>query len=667
MKKPSFICYEGKMSVYLNDIPLAQALARFQAALKEAGLGALLGEEEIALDEHAAGRVLSAPVWAQLSNPRDNAAAMDGFAVRSSETHGAAPSNPLVLTFGTQAIYLDTGEPLPQWADAVIPIENVESLGSEGLIAEQIRRPEAIRIRAVVTPWSHVRPMGEDIVATQLVLPAGQVLRPVDLGALAASGQVRLKVARKPNVAVLPTGSELAAIGRELQAGELVEFNSLVLAAQVNGWGGTAKRYPITSDDFDQICRRVQEAAQQSDLILLNAGSSAGSEDFSAQVIEKLGRLLVHGVAVRPGHPVILGMVPRVGGSLVPIIGVPGFPVSAALTGEIFVEPLLMRWQGRVSQIPQEQIDARLTRKVTSPPGDDDYVRMAVGRVGEQVLAAPLARGAGMITSLVHADGIVIIPSGTQGLEAGSKVKVRLYRSAAEIEKTIFAIGSHDLTLDLLAQYLVALDRRLVSVNAGSQGGLVALRRGEAHLAGSHLLDAESGEYNLTAIRQYLPDTPVSVFGWVGRKQGLLVRRGNPKRIASLADLVRSDVSYVNRQRGAGTRVLLDYHLSRLGIRPESIQGYDREEYTHLAIAAAVSSGRADCGLGVAAAAQALDLDFLPMFDEQYQVIIPRTFLEGPLLGPFFEVAQNPEFQQAIMALPGYDISQMGLKIADLG
>jgi putative molybdopterin biosynthesis protein len=385
-----------------------------------------------------------------------------------------------------------------------------------------------------------------------------------------------------------------------------------------------------------------------------------------------MGQVLVHGVAVRPGHPVILGMldcgseqgvqpVPR----KVPIVGVPGYPVSAALTGEIFVEQVLARWLGRAPLSPMV-VPATLTRKVTSPAGDDDYLRVAVGRVGERLLAAPLSRGAGVITSLVRADGLVMIPRGTQGLEAGSPVSVRLYRPPTDLDHTIFTIGSHDLTLDLLAQYLAEHGRRLVSVNAGSLGGLVALRREEAHFAGTHLLDPQTGIYNLSHIHQYLPGVPIRIVGWVGRTQGLLVRKGNPRQITSLQDLVRPDIMFVNRQRGAGTRVLLDYHLSQLGISSEGIQGYQHEEYTHLAVAAAVQSGRADCGLGITAAAQALDLDFVPLFDERYELAIPRKVLEDGLLDPLFEVAQSPAFRQAVSALPGYDLSAMGQVLVDL-
>ncbi|HJS19892.1 MAG TPA: molybdopterin-binding protein, partial [Anaerolineales bacterium] len=332
------------MSVYLHDIPLPDALARMKQALQDAGLWGVLGIETIPLDEDVLGRITAEPVWAKLSSPHYHASAMDGFAVRAVATNGALPSKPLTLQIGPEAEYVDTGDPLPEWANSVIPIENVESLDEAGNITTEIRKPTCIRIRTSVAPWSHVRLLGEDIVATQLVLPAGHLLRPADLGAVAAAGHQEIRVARKPKVAILPTGSELVPIGSSLKAGDILEYNSLVLAAQIKSMGGEPTRYPITKDDFEQICEKVQEAALTHDLILLNAGSSAGAEDFSAGVVEKLGQLLVHGVAVRPGHPVILGLVNRKLEEVTPIIGVPGYPVSAAMTIEIFVEPLIAQW-----------------------------------------------------------------------------------------------------------------------------------------------------------------------------------------------------------------------------------------------------------------------------------------------------------------------------------
>jgi putative molybdopterin biosynthesis protein len=651
------------MAVYLHDIPLPQAQSRLLQALQDAGLAGVLGVEEIVLDEQAVGRTLAEAVWARISSPHYHSAAMDGFALRAADSALALPSRPVGLRAGEETLYIDTGDPLPEWADAVVPVENVEAQDEQGSPAIDPRKPVMIWLREALTPWAHVRPMGEDIVATELVLPAGRTMRPVDLGAAAASGQTQLRVARKPRVAVLPTGSELIPVGQPEKRGDIIEYNSILLSAQVAGWGGEAQRFAITPDDLDLLRSRVQAAADTCDLVLLNAGSSAGSEDYSARVVAELGDLLVHGVAVRPGHPVILGMLRRSQGGKVPVIGVPGYPVSAALTGELFVEPLLARWLGRAPSQPLE-VDASITRKISSPAGDDDLVRVVAGWVDDRLLAAPLSRGAGVISSLARADGIVLIPRGTQGLEAGARVRVRLYRAPADLEKTLLAIGSHDMTLDLLSQFLSQRGRRLVSSNAGSLGGLVALRRGEAHLAGSHLLDPQSGEYNLSYIQQYLPSAAITLMDWVGRTQGLLVPRGNPKGVSGFGDLARADLSFVNRQRGAGTRVLLDYQLAQLGIQAEQVRGYDQEEYTHLAVAAAVSSGRVDCGLGVMAAASALGLDFIPLVNERYQLVIPTRFFESSLFSPLRDLMEDADFRRAVERLDGYDISRMGQIVA---
>jgi putative molybdopterin biosynthesis protein len=534
-----------------------------------------------------------------------------------------------------------------------------------------------LEIRAAVPPWQHVRPMGEDMVATELVLPANHRLRPVDLGALAGSGHSRVAVYRRPRVAIIPTGSELLSIeavdsgytqiGNLPPAGRIIEYNSLVLAAQVQNWGGVVTRWEIVPDDLQAIRTAVQTAACDHDLVLVNAGSSAGSEDYTAHIVQELGDLLVHGVAVRPGHPVILGLLTcpeREGGGdrKVPVIGVPGYPVSAALTGEIFVEPLLALWQGqRPYQAPTLQ--GTLTRKMLSPTGDDDYVRVSVGKVGDKVMVTPISRGAGVITSLVRADGILRVPRFSEGHNAGDEVTVHLYRTPEEIEGTIVAIGSHDLTLDLLAQFLAEGDGRLrlISANVGSLGGLVALRRGEAHLAGSHLLDLGTGTYNDTMIRRYLgPDQDVAVVTFVGREQGWIVPAGNPQALAGWDDLSRADLRFVNRQRGAGTRLLLDYELNRRGLQPGQVRGYDREEFTHLAVAAAVASGTADAGLGIRAAADALSLDFVGLAAEKYELVIPRPYYESALLQPLLDLLQDERFQTAVLAMPGYDITGVG-------
>jgi putative molybdopterin biosynthesis protein len=665
---------------YLEDIPLDEAWAAYRGALASAGLWQPLASETVTLDQ-AAGRVTAVAVWARLSSPHYHASAMDGYALRAEDTVGATETRPLrfVLvnpdddpagrrsTLNTSpAQPVNTGHPLPAWANAVVMIEQVQPVMLAGA-------QTGIEIRAAVPPWHHVRSMGEDMVATELVLPANHRLRPVDLGALAGSGHASVDVYRRPRVAIIPTGSELVdATTAAPEPGRIIEYNSLVLAAQIESWGGQPARLPIAPDNFEAIRAAVSQASRDHDLILLNAGSSAGSEDYTAHVVEALGRLLVHGVAVRPGHPVILGLIDRVEDDSepglanqkqkpVPIIGVPGYPVSAALTGEIFVEPLLARWQGQAPYEPPT-LQGKLTRKLVSPTGDDDFVRVVVGKVGDEYTVTPISRGAGVITSLVRADGIVRVPRFSEGEDAGASVTVHLYRRPQDIDRSIVAIGSHDLTLDLIAQFLAERHSglRLISANVGSLGGLVALRRGEAHLAGSHLLDPATGEYNTSYVHRYLPDLPVALVMLAGREQGWIVPPGNPKGLRAWADCARPDVRIVNRQRGAGTRVLLDYELGKLGIEPATIQGYDREEYTHLAVAAAVASGAADAGLGIRAAARALALDFISLAHESYEIVIPLAHYQSPLLQPLLELLQDDTFRQAVAAMPGYDVAAMG-------
>ena len=640
-------------NIYLKEISLEEAQTRLREALIAAARWAPLASEEIPIDE-ALERVTAEPIWAQLSSPHYHACAMDGYAVRAAETSGASDAQPVRLRLGEDAAPVDTGDALPAWADAVVMVEHVQL------------EEDVIVLRAPLARWEHVRAVGEDIVATELLRPANHRLRPVDLGAIAGAGHTTIPVRRRPHVVVIPTGDELIPPGRAPQPGEIIEYNSLVLSAQVRTWGGTAERMEVVPDDPDAIAAAVTEAAQRADLILLNAGSSAGRDDYTARIVEQLGELLVHGINVRPGHPVVMGMI-HLEDAHVPIIGVPGYPVSAALTGELCVRPLIYQWQGLLAP-ERPTCQALMTRKLLSPAGDEEFVRVVVGRVDGRTLAAPLSRGAGVLTSLVRADGLVSIPRFSEGVNAGQEVTVELYQPPEAIERTLMAIGSHDLSLDLMAQFLAEKrpPRRLASANAGSIGGLIALRRGEAHLAGAHLLDADSGEYNLPYIRRYLPETPVVVVTLTRREQGLIVAEGNPKRIQSIADLAREEVTYVNRQRGAGTRVLLDHLLAQEGLTGAQIRGYDREEVTHLAVAVDVDTGLADAGMGVRAAAVALGLDFVPIAWERYDIIIPAHFWDDPLLAPLRDLLADDAFQAAVAALPGYDPAEMGHIVARL-
>ena len=629
---------------YLSDIPLDEAIRKFDRALAEAGTLRHTASERIPLDR-ANGRVTAEPVWAERSSPHYDAAAMDGVAVRAADTVGASETSPLKLSVGDQAVWVDTGDPMPRDADAVIMVEDVQETDSE-----------TIEIYAPVSPYQHVRALGEDIAAAELVLPQSHRLRPHDLAACAAAGLTEVSVRVPPKVAIIPTGNELTQIGQSPKPGEIIEFNSLMLAAMVDEWGGTATRHAPVPDDFDLLVTAVSEAVSESNIVIVNAGSSAGAEDYTSKVVSHLGELAVHGVAIKPGHPLVLGIV-----NSKPVLGIPGYPVSAAVTCEKFLRPLIERMLGTPEQ-PRERTQALISRKVHSSLGEDEFLRVRLGRVGERTIAAPIQRGAGVVMSLVRADGIVTIPRFSEGVDAGEQVEVELLRPIESLDSTVVAIGSHDVTLDLIASELRRVDPRLTlaSSNVGSLGGLLALRRGEAHIAGTHLLDEETGEYNVSSVRKYVPDEDIVLVTLVHRVQGLIVSPGNPKSIQSLEDLTRGDVRFVNRQRGSGTRVLLDYLLKQQGIASEDVSGYEREEFTHLAVAAAVAGGVADVGAGVLSAARALDMDFVPLSTERYDLAIPTQYYKTPLLEPVLTLIRSDEFKRKVDALGGYDTTATG-------
>jgi putative molybdopterin biosynthesis protein len=625
-------------------VPAAAAFAAWAEACAAAGCPERLETEAIPL-EQALGRVLAEPVWAQRSSPPFDAAAMDGIALRAADTVGAGETTPVRLEAGAYEV-VDTGDPMPDGADAVVMREDVQHLGDG-----------AVELRAAAAPFQHVRSIGEDVSATELLLPAGHRLRPVDVGAAAAAGSATVTVRRRPVVAVIPTGDEIRPLGSELRPGELPDTNSPMLAAQVQQAGYETARQAIVPDDPERIVAALREAAATSDLVIVIAGSSAGRDDHTAAVVAEAGVLAVHGVAVKPGHPVVLGAAERT-----PVIGAPGYPVSAALTFDIFARPLLAALEG--APPPDWPVArARLARKLASTMGMDDWVRVRLGRVLGRLVATPLPRGAGVLTSLVRADALLVVPAAVEGHHAGEEVEVRLLRGLGEIERTIVVTGSHDLILDLATSALRERDPRvtLASANVGSLGGLTALRDGLCHIAGSHLLDPGSGEYTLPYVERLLGDREVAVVRLAHREQGLIVAPGNPLELSGIEDLIR--VRYVNRQRGAGTRVLLDHELGRRGIEPAAVSGYAREEPTHLAVAAAVAAGRADCGLGVMAAARAFELDFVPVAREPYDLVLERDTLDDGLVAPLWDLLESTSFREAVTGLGGYDVAEMGRRI----
>ncbi len=633
--------------IYLNNLPLERAREIFWNAAQKRKMRV----EE--LDTRlAAGRVTAEPVFARISSPHYHASAMDGVAVKASDTFGAAPTAPRRLMLSENAFPVDTGGALPPQCDAVVMIENVTFPDKDN--------PHILEIREAVAPWQHVRSIGEDVVAGEMILPSYHFIRPFDLGALISGGIFQLKLLKKPLVSLIPTGSEIIPPGRMPQAGEIIESNTYTSAAAIEQWGGDVTRQAVVQDEIALLEKAVRRAVRYSDLVLISAGSSAGRRDHTFQVLDHLGEVLVHGVAIRPGKPVVLAVVDGV-----PIVGLPGYPVAAYTVLELLIRPLLYAWQKQPLPM-QEILQAKSSRRILSSLKEEEYLRLKVGKVNENFIATPLARGAGVSMSLVRADGLAAIPQDHEGVEAGESLSINLWRTPAEIENTIVCLGSHDLSLDILYDFLKRGDSpyTLSSAHVGSMGGIMALQREETHIAGLHLLDPESGYYNTPYLERYLAHKEIHLVHLARRELGMIVAPGNPRNITSLADLTREDVIFVNRQKGAGTRVFLDYSLAAEKIEPKIIAGYNREEFNHLAVAAAVKGGSADAGLGIRAAASTLGMDFIPLAWEEYDLAIAAPFYDTPPYHVLLEVISSPAFRAAVERMGGYDLKDSGEKKA---
>jgi putative molybdopterin biosynthesis protein len=650
-------------AMFLHDVPIETAHALFGAALHDArvfrgNLDAGDAADTLMLDD-ALDRVTARPVIARLSSPHYHACAMDGIAVVAARTRGARETAPLELS-ADEVVVVDTGDPLPDGFDAVIPVELVEP-----------RADGRVAIRAAVAPFEHVRAIGEDVVASEVVVPAMRRLGAADLAACAAAGVASVDVVRRPRVAVITTGDELVDVSTGApEPGAILDSNAVLLRACVRTYGGEVASSVRVRDDEDAIAEAVREAIAASDVVVVNAGSSAGRDDYTARVFARFGEVVVHGVAIRPGHPLVLAVamgdaVPARAGRGVPLLGIPGYPVSAAICADLFLRPLLERLGRRDAAEPRE-IEVELTRKLFSPLGEDEFVRAVAARVDGRLVATPLRRGAGVITSLSRANVLITMPRFSEGARGGTRVTARALRPLARIERTLLAVGSHDVALDLLAGRLAAEDVELVSAHVGSIAGLVALRERSAHLAGTHVLDPETGAYNDAAVRRYGPREPVALVRLAEREQGLLVARGNPLGIASLADVARTRARYVNRQPDAGTRILLDALLARAGITPQSIAGYERIEFSHLAVAQLVANGSADTALAIRAAARAFGLDFISIAWEPYELALPASSLDEPRIARLIALLREPAFRAEVEALGGYDCRHAGeVRIVD--
>ncbi len=585
----------------------------------------------------ALGRVTAAAIGAHHPAPFYHSSAMDGIALAAERTYAASETAPVRLAVPGDAVWVDTGDPIPHGCTAVVPSEELHW-----------REDGSVEIHGPSAPWEHVRVTGQEIATGEMVLPSGWLIGPADIGSLLAAGLTAVAVARRPRVLVLPTGTELIRPGAELEIGKVVEFNSEVVAGMVREAGGAAVIGEAVPDDLDRLRAAVREGAAACDVVVVLAGSSAGSEDFTPRAIELEGELLAHGVNIAPGKPTALGIV---GGK--PVIGLPGFPVAAIVAARLFLAPLVRLLLGLPEPVAP-RVPAQLPRAVPSRLDVREFVRVRFGRVGERTFAYPLPRGSAAIFSWTKAQGLVEIPEGVEGLEAGAEVSVEIIRNMPDLQRTLVLIGSHDLLIDVLEDELRARGVTLLASATGSLGGLLALRDGVAHLATSHLIDPASGTYNRSYVAKHLGQRTIRQVGLVWRQQGLMVAPGNPKGIAGWGDLGREDVSFVNRQKGSGSRVLLDYRLGQAGIAPERVRGYRREEYTHWAVAMAVQSRLTDCGLGIYSAAATMGLDFIPLEEEEFDLLIPEEHVALPAMHALLETTASERFRSRVLALGGY-------------
>lgn len=630
--------------IYLKKMDLDRALELYLSRLRETGFFQPR-TEKIKVSE-ALDRVLARAVFALRSVPRYNSAAVDGIAVRSSDTVQASKHAPKRLDRDHFAI-VNTGQPMPEGFDAVIMIEDVHFL-EDG----------SVEIFEPVPSFHNVRTIGEDVVEYDMLFCRYHRLAPQDLSLLLAAGVFEVEVVKKPECVVVPTGDEIVDPSSELKEGSIPETNSILVKAFLERLGASVKVHDPLGDDPTKLASALQELLPTHDLVLFIGGSSAGQKDYVYRVLEKHGKVLVHGLSIRPGKPTILAIVEEK-----PVIGLPGFPASCFTVLERVVKPILQAWY-RSSESDEDFLEAEVATRMFSSVGDDEFVRVMLAKVKDRYVCVPLKRGAATMSSLTKMDGTIVVPKGQEVIDEGKKVQVLLTASRKRIDNTVLFVGSNDPLIDRLSDLLIERGLNLSVVNVGSLGGVRAIAKSYAHLAGVHLFDSESETYNLPFLRKMMKHFVLVKF--VKRLQGLVVQKGNPKSIKLLHDLARKDVKFVNRQKASGTRILLDYYLSKLGIDPRQINGYEKEELTHAAVALKIKRNLADVGLAVSYVAQLMDLDFVPLCWEEYDLLVLPEFLKDERFGIILDVMASSDFKNVVSESSGYDISDLGRVVEEV-
>ena len=625
---------------YLTTITKEEALARALARIQP-----LTGEERVPV-QSSSGRILSRPVVAEVSNPPFTCSAMDGYAVAFEMTLEADTVHAVTLRKPEDAVRVNTGDPLPQGANAVIMVEEVEERNGE------------IIIRKPVYLWQHVRMVGEDVVEGDLLLPPNHTLRLLETGMLLSAGIRDVWVRTRPVMLIVPTGKELFDIigqpGSTPGPGMLIDFNSPTLSALAEEMGFRVVLAQIARDKHD-LKDIIESNYENCDVMVINAGSSAGTEDFTEQIVQELGELVFHGVSMMPGKPVLFGVIKGK-----PLFGIPGYPVSAAISFMTFLQAAYQKMTA--TSFNRRMVQAVTAYAVPSSLGVEEIVRVNLVPAGGRYHAFVLPRGASLFSSLAKADGLLTIPTNIEGYGEGEHVRCELLREEHEIGGRICIAGSHDLCLDILRSLAKTREpgTDLLSLSVGSLGGLMALGRGIVDLCTSHILDEKKKVYNIPAVERYLAGKAVTVVHIAKRIQGFLLAPGNPKGVRELEDIAGGGVTFVNRQSGSGTRILLDSMLSERGMNKTLIRGYEREEATHTAVGILVKQGVVDAGLAIYPVSRLFSLDFLPLAEEEYDLVVNGEYTKTEKFHFLMDLLNSAEFKDRLSELGGYSTAQTG-------
>jgi putative molybdopterin biosynthesis protein len=604
------------------------------------------------------GRVLAEDVIAPIDVPPFDRASMDGYAVHAEDTYRAdeehptelrligsveAGSKPEMTVRSKEAVEVSTGAPMPKGANAVVMVEYTSRDG------------DVLKVFRSVSLGENIMAAGTDIMAGELVLRTGTLLTPRETGVLAALGLHEVDVFRKPKVAVISTGNELVTPGEPLSFGMIYDINAQTISDSIRECGGEPVFTGNVRDRIEEIREKLAEAAKVADVVIVSGGTSVGVGDLIYRVIDDLGSpgILVHGVAVKPGKPTIIAVADGK-----PIFSLPGYPTSALMIFNLFVAPVIRSMAGLGPELEAVTVIAKTSARIFTSGGRREYVPVNLVRTKEDDYRIyPVPGGSGAITTLAKADGFIEIPKNRTFLEADETIAVRLFGSQIKPVDLMF-IGSHCLGVDLILKLLREKDPGITYkvINVGSSGGLAAIRRGEADIAGVHLLDEATGEYNVSFLKEFGVEDEAVLFKGYVRKQGLIVAKGNPKGIKGVKDLLREDVDFINRNKGSGTRILIDMNLKKIAreIRESfedfanTIHGYDVEAKSHSAVAASVAMGKADVGVGINAVAERYRLDFLPVADEEYDFLVKSERRDKPAVKLFLEALGTSEFRERL-------------------